>query len=427
MGEGLGQTALETGGALLGGALALPANLIAPGVAEATGASLGALGGKQLARALRQYGGSETPTQTPGQALLKTAKDIPMSLVEGFGGKALEGVPGAIAAGGRALGRGAGRAARTSAGRILSLPAKQGMQRVAGQPEFGNKAEMLGEQLLKDRPKITKEGMNKYSGEIGKQVAKRDVRQGLISQDIKNRNKLMASGVSEKQLAQNALDTVKRQIGELSESDLDRASLERIVKRVQDETSKMPEGKSNIDRLQNIKKTEQAFANYAKSDLSKTALSRFKEIHRKALAHEYRNAIEGMDEAFAKKYAKKGVEPIISKLNKDIGAKTELYDRLEEAVYNANNRDRAILFGALRWAKRSGGSLTSIIPKLPENLKAQVAYILEDVSKGLSKAKAPAVTPLSKAVTTSAAVGAGVNAEPAPASRRRSWGQEEAE
>lgn len=61
-----------------------------------------------------------------------------MSLAEG-GGKALEGIPGAIAAGGRALGRGAGRAARTSAGRILNIP-PAGYAKSGGQPEFGNKA-----------------------------------------------------------------------------------------------------------------------------------------------------------------------------------------------------------------------------------------------------------------------------------------------
>ena len=426
LGSGMGQTALETGGALLGGVLAAPANLIAPGVAEAAGASLGALGGKQLARALRQYGGVEPPTRTTRQALTQTAQDLPMALAEGFGGKALEGIPGIAAAGLRGLGRGAGRAAKSSAGKIVNLPAKEGLRRVAGQPEFESKAEMLSSQLLKDRPKVTQAGLKQYKGDIASQVAKRDVRQAAISQDIKNRNKLMASGVSEKQLAQNALDTVKKELGGLDKSDVDYRTLQRLSKRIQSDIDKMPEAKSNIDRLQNIKKVEQSMANYEKAGLSKTAAGRFKEIHRKALAHEYRNAIEGLDEQFAKKYAKKGIEPLVGKINKDIGAKSELYDRLEEAVYNANNRDRSVLFGLLRWAKRSGGGLTSIIPKLPENMKAQFAYILDDVGQNLSKVKAP-TSPVAKPIATTAAVGAGVSAENGAPSRRRSWGTEEGE
>ena len=89
-----GEPALATAGMFMGGAMAAPGNVVAPGVAEAAGTGLGALAGTQLARALRQYGGVEAPTKTVSGAVKKTAKDIPGAAIAGMLGPVAEaGIP----------------------------------------------------------------------------------------------------------------------------------------------------------------------------------------------------------------------------------------------------------------------------------------------------------------------------------------------
>jgi len=77
---------LESGGAIAGGALAAPANLVAPGVSEAAGVAGGYLAGKYAADALDQYTGEmKTPTVKEGIRNIAT-RDIPEALEVGMTG-----------------------------------------------------------------------------------------------------------------------------------------------------------------------------------------------------------------------------------------------------------------------------------------------------------------------------------------------------
>ena len=86
---------LELGGAGLGGVLAVPANAVAPGAAEAVGVGLGYLGGKKAADALDSFLGTdvvfgkEKPTPTEAVREFMT-KDIPEAGIVALSGPVLQ-------------------------------------------------------------------------------------------------------------------------------------------------------------------------------------------------------------------------------------------------------------------------------------------------------------------------------------------------
>lgn len=81
---------LGAAGAATGAALALPVNLIAPGVAEVAGGTLGYLAGKEAARGIKQVMGIERPTTLTQEAGI-TARTVPEAGIQAAAGPLLGG------------------------------------------------------------------------------------------------------------------------------------------------------------------------------------------------------------------------------------------------------------------------------------------------------------------------------------------------
>lgn len=110
-----GDVALRTGGAMVGGALAAPFNLIAPGVSEVAGMALGDLAGGQMSRMARQGTGESAAPRNLKEALLPVAKDTPGALASALVGPGLQ-------AGGQAI----GKAAKAAVPGVIGMVTGQG-------------------------------------------------------------------------------------------------------------------------------------------------------------------------------------------------------------------------------------------------------------------------------------------------------------
>lgn len=77
--------ALEYGGALAGGILAAPANIVAPGVSEVLGVAGGYTAGRAAANVLEEYAGIKKPP-TPMGALRETGENVKTGLEMGMAG-----------------------------------------------------------------------------------------------------------------------------------------------------------------------------------------------------------------------------------------------------------------------------------------------------------------------------------------------------
>ncbi len=72
-------------GATVGGVVASPANIVAPGVAEAAGVGLGYMAGRQIEKAVKTFAG-DRPSKTITGEVVETIKDIPSGVETGLSG-----------------------------------------------------------------------------------------------------------------------------------------------------------------------------------------------------------------------------------------------------------------------------------------------------------------------------------------------------
>lgn len=109
--------ALEFGGATVGGVLAAPLNIVAPGVSEALGVGGGYMIGSQAADVAEQFMGMQTPSQSLAGAFLKTMGKIPDAIINAAAGPATKGL---LQLGGKVLSPVLGRLSGTGTGAVTT-------------------------------------------------------------------------------------------------------------------------------------------------------------------------------------------------------------------------------------------------------------------------------------------------------------------
>ena len=159
LGSEAGDVALRTGGAMVGGALAAPFNLVAPGVSEVAGMALGDLAGGQLSRMARQGTGQAPAPRNVRESLSPVAKDVPGALASALLGPGLE-------AGGRAVGRAAKEVvpgvvgAITGQGRAVPEAALAAGKKMASLPKGAPKPAFTKAMRTPNRASAEREAVN---------------------------------------------------------------------------------------------------------------------------------------------------------------------------------------------------------------------------------------------------------------------------
>ncbi len=162
----------EYGMATAGGVIAAPANLVAPGVAEATGIGLGYMGGKQIADLYDRAVGLKNPRPSPSEVGSELVNDARSGTIMGFGGPII----------GKAIGYPINALSRSGLPQKLyssamGFPITKKWARVRG-PEQTNLIERVSDQAIKDRIPVSPYGhaktlalRNETNAQIEKEVS----------------------------------------------------------------------------------------------------------------------------------------------------------------------------------------------------------------------------------------------------------------
>lgn len=423
-----GEPALTTAGMFLGGALAAPANVAAPVAAEAVGTGLGALGGTELARALRQYGGAEKPISSAKEAFTKVAKDVPESALEG----ALGVLP--VAAIGKAYkplgklaektGEAYGKAARSLTRRALkipSVPTKKagGLAREAAR----EKGEAAVEAFLKGKFDLKPGGVTEaeihdaISDIHGKVLGKIDE---LTSNVIAKRKAVPTKPITDaRQIAETKLKTLR-----------DVSKAQKSAQQAYTRTSKELESAMKVrptttspKMWDNHIKTLTRLNNEAKAELESAkdavmlANQEFKAANRAKLAEiakhqqaldthgiDTRETVKALDAIAAdiKKLPKDKAAPLLKKLEQEKvelssdkvisprraqEMKQRLHKMLQDAYTGKEPIDKIKEEAAMRFASRLGDQLEELYPELKDLNRESGNYLelLKHLTKTMDK------------------------------------------